>query len=84
MAYYNLSQIDEVLSRLDGAYAPNTLKSFYADSRAFVDWCSAENHTAFPLTSNAIRAYVTNTSILLDQATPVVAAQVEQSAKIWR
>ena len=58
MAYYNLSQIDEVLSRLDGAYAPNTLKSYYADARAFVDWCLTENHTAFPLTSNTICAHI--------------------------
>jgi integrase/recombinase XerD len=56
MAYDNLSQIDEVLSRLDGAYAPNTLKSFYADARAFVDWCLTENYTAFPFTSNTIYA----------------------------
>lgn len=27
------------IKRLDGAYSPNTIKSYYTDMRALVDWC---------------------------------------------
>ena len=43
---------------LEGAYAPNTLKSYYADTNAFVDWCSEKNIEPFPLTSSGARMYI--------------------------
>lgn len=43
---------------LEGAYAPNTLKSYYADANAFVDWCNEKNIEPFPLTSASIRRYI--------------------------
>ena len=49
-----MSQYEEIeasLNLLTGAYAPNTLKSYYADANAFVDWCSEKNIEPFPLTS---------------------------------
>ena len=46
------------LNLLTGAYAENTLKSYYADANAFVDWCSEENVEPFPLTSASIRRYI--------------------------
>ena len=56
---HNLQKhIDEVFSTLNGAYAPNTLKSYYTDTNAFVDWCSEKNIEPFPLTSAATRMYI--------------------------
>ena len=46
------------IRRLAGAYAPNTLKSYYADTNAFVDWCFVKNIEPFPLTSGGIREYI--------------------------
>ena len=43
---------------LEGAYAPNTLKSYYADMNAFVDWCIKKNIEPFPLTSESAREYI--------------------------
>jgi site-specific recombinase XerD len=43
---------------LEGAYAPNTLKSYYADINAFVDWCLVKNIEPFPLTSDSTREYI--------------------------
>ena len=43
---------------LEGAYAPNTLKSYYADTNAFVDWCRDKNIEPFPLTSAGTRMYI--------------------------
>ena len=47
-----------VLDRLQGAYAPNTLKSYYADARSFVDWCGKRNLEPFPLTSKTLCNYI--------------------------
>ena len=46
------------IKSLEGAYAPNTLKSYYADMNAFVDWCREKNIEPFPLTSANIRRYI--------------------------
>ena len=54
----NMSHIQATLATLEGAYAPNTLKSYYADTSAFVDWCSNKNVVPFPLTSENIREYI--------------------------
>ena len=54
----NMSHIQAKLATLIGAYAPNTLKSYYADATAFVDWCSKKNIEPFPLTSASTREYI--------------------------
>ena len=46
------------MERLNGAYAPNTLKSYYADARAFVDWCAERNIEPFPIASETLCAYI--------------------------
>ena len=53
-----LNNLDSALNRLQGAYAPNTLKSYYADARAFVDWCGKRNIEPFPISSEALCAYI--------------------------
>ena len=52
------NQIFHTLRSLEGAYAPNTLKSYYADATAFVDWCREKNIEPFPLTSGGLREYI--------------------------
>lgn len=58
MSHYKNNQIDVAFNTLNGAYAPNTLKSYYADTKAFVDWCIAKNVEPFPLTSQSIRSHI--------------------------
>ena len=53
-----LMKLDNCLQKLEGAYAPNTLKSYYADARAFVDWCAERNIEPFPIASETLRAYI--------------------------
>ena len=53
-----LNNIDSALNRLQGAYAANTLKSYYADARAFVDWCGKRNIEPFPIASETLHAYI--------------------------
>lgn len=47
-----------LLNKLDGAYAPNTLRSYYVDATAFVDWCHEQNTRAFPITSSKLTDYI--------------------------
>ena len=49
--------IESTLACLEGAYAPNTLRSYMADLSSFVDWCEANSMTPLPLTEVALVAY---------------------------
>jgi site-specific recombinase XerD len=40
----------EEFKRLEGAYAPSTLKSYYADIEVFENWCLAQSLEPFPAT----------------------------------
>ena len=51
-------KLDKCLQKLEGAYAPNTLKSYYADARAFVDWCDERNVEPFPIASETLCEYI--------------------------
>ena len=57
MSYLNQS-IEDTLNNLQGAYAPNTLKSYYSDGRAFVDWCGERNIEPLPISSETLCAYI--------------------------
>lgn len=36
------------LLRLEGAYAPSTIRGYYDDVKCFVDWCAAQGLESFP------------------------------------
>ena len=52
------TKIKALMEQLNGAYAPNTLKSYYADARAFVDWCGERNVDPFPIASETLCTYI--------------------------
>ena len=52
------TKIDSVITNLAGAYAPNTLRSYYANVKSFVDWCEQRNIAPFPLMSDTIRSFI--------------------------
>ena len=43
---------------LEGAYAPNTLRAYYADARMFVDWCHERQFIPFPLSSDTLQKLI--------------------------
>ena len=53
-----MTNVNKRLKDLEGAYAPNTLRSYYADARMFVDWCSKKNIETFPINSGALCSYI--------------------------
>lgn len=48
----------EQLKRLEGAYAPSTISSYYADGIAFVDWCASHSHVPWPASEDVLAAFV--------------------------
>ena len=50
--------ISNLLSKLDGAYAPNTLRAYYVDATSFVDWCKKQNIEAFPIIVVSLSGYI--------------------------
>ena len=53
-----MTNVIKRLDDLEGAYAPNTLRSYYADARAFVDWCDERNVEPFPISSETLCEYI--------------------------
>jgi integrase/recombinase XerD len=61
MAHYYIKERTETiydwrteLKRLDGAYAPATLKSYRADIEIFENWCQSQNIKPFPANVEAV------------------------------
>ena len=55
---YNFTTYQSVFQRLEGAYAPNTIKSYYADVRHFVDWSVTHDRNPFPLSDVQLTSYI--------------------------
>lgn len=47
-------------ARLEGAYAPSTMRSYYSDVQTFVDWCAAEARAPFPASVETLCAFLEN------------------------
>ena len=50
--------IISAFKRLEGAYAPNTIRSYYADVTQFVDWCDTKDFSAFPLDDKILVEFI--------------------------
>jgi site-specific recombinase XerD len=44
--------------RLEGAYAPATVRCCYTDVQAFINWCDANGHTALPASVETVCAFL--------------------------
>lgn len=44
--------------RLEGAYAPATMRAYYSDVQAFVDWCETYNHKPFPADTPMVSQFI--------------------------
>jgi len=68
MDYYRKS-IYSAFKRLEGAYAPNTIRSYYADVSHFVDWCDEKGVPAFPLADCVLVDFIEAHQFTLKYAT---------------
>ena len=46
------------LNRLEGAYAPSTMRSYYSDVQVFVDWCNWTQRTPFPASVETVCEFI--------------------------
>ena len=53
-----MTKLQEKLASLEGAYAPNTIRAYYADARMFVDWCHEKQLEPFPLSSDTLQKLI--------------------------
>jgi len=58
-----LKLIEEVLAKIDGAYAPNTLRAYKADMLEFDLYCCSLNTCAFPATPQCVADFVLKVSL---------------------
>ena len=57
------------LERLEGAYAPNTIRSYHTDVKQFVGWCEGANVPPFPLEGETLVDYLGHIQAALSYAT---------------
>jgi integrase/recombinase XerD len=50
--------VEGILTKLEGAYAPNTVTAYRADFRRFSEFCLARGHQPFPASPKAVAEYV--------------------------
>jgi site-specific recombinase XerD len=53
-------QLDETIRRIEGAYAPATIRAYRADFEAFIYFCSALGEEALPASPTAVAQFVEN------------------------
>jgi len=46
------------IARLEGAYAPSTIRAYHADIESFVCWCEFEGLEAFPVSEEVLCRYI--------------------------
>ena len=65
MSYFNATeQLTTLLTRLDGAYAPNTLRAYQADMQEFIRFCANKPLEALPAQPETVATFLLDT---LDQ-----------------
>jgi len=48
------------IARLEGAYAPSTIRAYHADIESYVCWCKVEGFETFPVSEKALCSYIEN------------------------
>lgn len=56
----SVSLLKECLSRLEGAYAENTLRAYRSDFLRFIDWCGNNNLCPLPAKAEDIADYISS------------------------
>lgn len=56
----SISTLDwrSAFARLEGAYAPSTMRSYYADVEAYEAWCTETGHVAFPARPATVSRFI--------------------------
>ncbi len=64
MSYLNASrQLTDLITHIDGAYAPNTIRAYKADMREFIQYCDQTASAALPANPLTVSNFLKSTSI---------------------
>ena len=58
---FTLKQLSDLLTHIDGAYAPNTLRAYKADMLEFITYCDKTGHCALPAEPKTVAGFLTQT-----------------------
>jgi len=58
MPYLSIHDWRAEFKRLEGAYAPATMRSYYSDVKIFVSWCEEQGVAPFPATVAAVCSFL--------------------------
>lgn len=50
--------LNDILSHIEGAYAPNTLRAYRADMEEFIRYCEAHDQNALPAEADTVAAFL--------------------------
>jgi site-specific recombinase XerD len=58
---FTFKQLSDLLTHIDGAYAPNTLRAYKADMLEFIAYCDKVGHCALPAEAKAVSDFLIQT-----------------------
>ncbi len=58
---FTLKQLSDLLTHIDGAYAPNTLRAYKADMLEFIAYCDKTGHCALPAEPKTVAGFLMQT-----------------------
>lgn len=58
MSISNIYDWRKQIARLEGAYAPSTIRAYHADIESYLCWCKIEGFEAFPVIEEALCRYI--------------------------
>ena len=53
-------RLSQTIERIDGAYAPATIRAYKADFIDFIEFCESNNTNALPASAEIIASYITH------------------------
>ena len=54
----NFKRLQDLLTHLEGAYAPNTLRAYRADMEEFIGYCEEHDQNALPAEADTVAAFL--------------------------
>lgn len=82
MKHCSLSTWRIAFQRLEGAYSPATMRSYFTDVEVFESWCVAKGQTVFPASTEAVCAFLEDQG--LDKAPSTVRRRLYAIRKAHR
>lgn len=58
----NINTLSQTIKRIDGAYAPATIRAYKADFLDFISFCESNNTNPLPASADTLASYITNLS----------------------